>query len=203
MLRQIWAADNYDVFKQIMVQNNIELQVQALRLMQQRFGIGPAMANENTPGLTNVTGSSQHGSGEEVKEEEALLREVIRLSLDEFKRSESEDYSTELDDAIKSSRVESERLLEEARQEQVELEKALLLSMQGHASDLPPDQTKSNKLPGSNTAPAKAKFTHKAIPSVATTKSQSSDSNPIDTKSLPKLKTQNVSHWCGNFTYDT
>lgn len=196
MLRQIWAADNYDIFKQIMVQKNIELQVQALRLMQQRFGIGPTIANESISGSTAITTSSQNDSEEEVKEEEALLREVIRLSLDEFKRSESEDYSTELDDAIKSSRRESERLLEEARQEQEELEKALLLSMQDYVTDQPSDQTSSKKLPELNTAVVKAKSTQKATPLVVNTISQSSNSNSIDSKSLPKLKTQNVSRLC-------
>ncbi|EDV23663.1 uncharacterized protein TRIADDRAFT_57098 [Trichoplax adhaerens] len=185
MLRQIWAADNYEIFKQIMVQKNIELQVQALRLMQQRFGLGPPIASDNLPASTTEAASSPYDPEEDVNEEEVLLRQVIRLSLDEFRRSESEDYSTELDDAIKSSRKESERLLEEARREQEELEKALLLSMKNFVNEDSSDSNASKKLPGLNTSPAKVKPSSKAIPQIVNT---ASDLSPIDTKSLPKLQ---------------
>ena len=33
---QVWAADNYEIFKRMMIQKNIELQLQALELIQQR-----------------------------------------------------------------------------------------------------------------------------------------------------------------------
>ena len=33
---QVWAADEFEVFKRMMIQKNIELQLQALELLQQK-----------------------------------------------------------------------------------------------------------------------------------------------------------------------
>ena len=33
---QVWAADDYPVFKRMMIQRNIELQLQALELLQHK-----------------------------------------------------------------------------------------------------------------------------------------------------------------------
>lgn len=33
---QVWAADDFEIFKRMMIQKNIELQLQALELLQQR-----------------------------------------------------------------------------------------------------------------------------------------------------------------------
>ena len=34
---KVWAADDFEIFKRMMLQKNIELQLQALELLQQRF----------------------------------------------------------------------------------------------------------------------------------------------------------------------
>ena len=34
---QGWAADDYEIFKRMMIQKNIDLQMEALELLQQRF----------------------------------------------------------------------------------------------------------------------------------------------------------------------
>ena len=36
IITQVWAADEYEVFKRMMIQKNIELQLQALELLQQK-----------------------------------------------------------------------------------------------------------------------------------------------------------------------
>ena len=36
IIAQVWAADEYEVFKRMMIQKNIELQLQALELLQQK-----------------------------------------------------------------------------------------------------------------------------------------------------------------------
>ena len=36
-LIKVWAADDYEIFKRMMIQKNIELQLQALELLQHRF----------------------------------------------------------------------------------------------------------------------------------------------------------------------
>jgi hypothetical protein len=37
IFHQVWAADDYEIFKRMMIQKNIELQLQALELLQQRY----------------------------------------------------------------------------------------------------------------------------------------------------------------------
>ena len=37
LLPQVWAADDYEIFKRMMIQKNIELQLQALELIQQKW----------------------------------------------------------------------------------------------------------------------------------------------------------------------
>jgi hypothetical protein len=34
---KVWAADDFEIFKRMMIQKNIELQLQALELLQQRL----------------------------------------------------------------------------------------------------------------------------------------------------------------------
>ncbi|KAI1284887.1 Cilia- and flagella-associated protein 36 [Halotydeus destructor] len=41
LFEQIWAANDYDIFKRMMVQRNIDLQLQALEMLAQRFGLIP------------------------------------------------------------------------------------------------------------------------------------------------------------------
>ena len=36
LFEQVWAADDFEIFKRMMTQKNIELQLQALELLQQR-----------------------------------------------------------------------------------------------------------------------------------------------------------------------
>ena len=38
---QVWAADDYEIFKRMMIQKNIDLQMEALELLQQRFPLKP------------------------------------------------------------------------------------------------------------------------------------------------------------------
>ena len=38
---QVWAADDYEIFKRMMIQKNIDLQMEALELLQQRFTLIP------------------------------------------------------------------------------------------------------------------------------------------------------------------
>ncbi|KAJ8925755.1 hypothetical protein NQ315_009603 [Exocentrus adspersus] len=41
LFEQIWAANDYEMFKRIMTQRNVELQLQALELIEQKYGITP------------------------------------------------------------------------------------------------------------------------------------------------------------------
>ncbi|XP_049817997.1 cilia- and flagella-associated protein 36 isoform X1 [Aethina tumida] len=41
LFEQIWAANDYEMFKRMMAQRNVELQLQALELIEQKYGITP------------------------------------------------------------------------------------------------------------------------------------------------------------------
>lgn len=41
LFEQIWAANDYEMFKRMMVQRNVELQLQALELIERKYGITP------------------------------------------------------------------------------------------------------------------------------------------------------------------
>lgn len=70
LFEQLWAADDFNMFERMMVRTNIELQLQALQLLQQRHGIIPA---------SFVPGDEDAGSEEERK----VLERVLQRSLQE------------------------------------------------------------------------------------------------------------------------
>jgi len=98
LFEQVWAADDFEIFKRMMTQKNIELQLQALELIQQRYGVLP---DSLQPGAGRETDENENKIMEEVariskeeheahvdalNQEEAELEEVIAHSLDEHKR---------------------------------------------------------------------------------------------------------------------
>ena len=59
LIIQVWAADDFEIFKRMMIQKNIELQLQALELLQQRYGVlpdslQPSKKQENTDNENQV-----------------------------------------------------------------------------------------------------------------------------------------------------
>ena len=40
MYEQLWAADDYEAFKRMMIEKNIDLQLQALEVIRQKYGKG-------------------------------------------------------------------------------------------------------------------------------------------------------------------
>lgn len=47
LFEQIWAANDFDMFKRMMTTKNIELQLQALQLIEQKYGITPQLFQPN------------------------------------------------------------------------------------------------------------------------------------------------------------
>lgn len=41
LFEQLWAADDYEIFKRMMMQKNLELQLQALDLLAHQYGLLP------------------------------------------------------------------------------------------------------------------------------------------------------------------
>ena len=94
----VWAADDFEIFMQMMLQKNIELQLQALELLQQRYGVLPASLqpegkkkeDENESKLmeevARISKEEHEAHIAELNKEEAELEEVLAHSLDEHKR---------------------------------------------------------------------------------------------------------------------
>lgn len=52
LFEQIWAANEFEIFKRMMIQKNLELQLQALNMIEQKYGLTPASltcGNDNFP----------------------------------------------------------------------------------------------------------------------------------------------------------
>jgi len=105
LFEQVWAADDYEIFKRMMIQKNIELQLQALELLQQRYGILPEVLQ---PGV--------EGGGEAHEEE------------DEDKKNEDQ----VMQQIVKQSKAEHEAMLAALNEEEAQLEKALASSVDEH-----------------------------------------------------------------------
>ncbi|CAH1116579.1 unnamed protein product [Phaedon cochleariae] len=104
LFEQIWAANDYEMFKRMMTQRNVELQLQALELIERKYGITPesfipkskknvretpiTIEIEKTPNLENeiMEEISQNFSNEEpdasldmknILEEKKILEKVL------------------------------------------------------------------------------------------------------------------------------
>ncbi|XP_058407187.1 cilia- and flagella-associated protein 36 isoform X1 [Diceros bicornis minor] len=77
ILQPVLAAEDFTIFKTMMVQKNIEMQLQAIRIIQERNGVLPDC----------LTGGSDVVSDLE-QEEMKILREVLRKSKEEYDQEE-------------------------------------------------------------------------------------------------------------------
>lgn len=75
IFEQIWAANDYEMFKRMMTQKNVELQLQALELIEQKYGVTPAVFMPDK--------EAAHGSQMKTPEkkkpvmEEEIMEEVV------------------------------------------------------------------------------------------------------------------------------
>lgn len=67
----IWAANDYELFKRMMAQRNVELQLEALELIEQKYGITP---ESFIPNKTKAAGGVQ--TIKRLKEAPELERQV-------------------------------------------------------------------------------------------------------------------------------
>lgn len=112
LFEQVWAADDFEIFKRMMVQKNIELQLQALELLQQRYGVLPESLQ---PGVKGKEAAATSESEEKVmlevvrqskeeheahvnqlNKEEADLEQVLANSLEEYKRLSNAKHGQEV-----------------------------------------------------------------------------------------------------------
>jgi len=98
LFEQVWAADDYEIFKRMMIQKNIDLQMEALELLQQRYGVlpeslqpskeSPAVEGEDKV-MQEVTRQSKEEHDAHVAalgKEDKEMEEALAHSLDEHKR---------------------------------------------------------------------------------------------------------------------
>ncbi|XP_063605346.1 cilia- and flagella-associated protein 36-like [Penaeus indicus] len=104
LFEQVWAADDYEIFKRMMIQKNLELQLQALELLQQRYGIIPESC---------MPGDAMS------PEEQAVMEEVIKKSLEEHEAAQAslDEETRDLEKAIVESKFEKAKLEQERNRE--------------------------------------------------------------------------------------
>ncbi|CAL4073853.1 unnamed protein product [Meganyctiphanes norvegica] len=126
LFEQVWAADDYEIFKRMMIQKNLELQLQALELLQQRYGVIPESC---TPGDAMSPAEAE------------VMEQVIKKSLEEHEALQLglSDEAKQLEAALSQSSQEKEKLEQERAHEKELLGKALKLSI----SDAPSEDAES------------------------------------------------------------
>merc|ERR1712156_38059 len=99
LFEQVWAADDFEIFKRMMTQKNIDLQMQALQLIQQRYGTLPGSLQDDSKKL-------------EDDPEARIMEEVVRISKEEHDEHVAalNQEEAELEQALAHSLAEHKRL---------------------------------------------------------------------------------------------
>ena len=131
LFEQLWAADDFDMFQRMMIRTNIELQLQALELIQQRCGLLPA--------------SFQADGAEVSDEEKRVLEEVIRRSMLEHQQEEArmDQETRDMERTLAETDAERRRLEAERSREQELIRETMKLSVTGKpagSTPVPPDR---------------------------------------------------------------
>ncbi|XP_032147983.1 cilia- and flagella-associated protein 36 isoform X1 [Sapajus apella] len=77
ILQPVLAAEDFTIFKAMMVQKNIEMQLQAIRIIQERNGVLPECLTDGSDVVSDLE-----------QEEMKILREVLRKSKEEYEQEE-------------------------------------------------------------------------------------------------------------------
>lgn len=84
---QIWAANNYNMFKRMMTQRNVELQLQALELIEKKYGILPQSfvpsKKETDVHIESLPQETPSISGKTKDIEKVILNEVAKKFVEE------------------------------------------------------------------------------------------------------------------------
>merc|ERR1712209_334470 len=99
LFEEVWAADDFEIFKRMMIQKNIELQLQALELLQQRYGVLP----ESLQPTTKKSTDNENQVLEEIKRISRQDHDAYVASLDK--------EQAELEKALATSADEHAKLL--------------------------------------------------------------------------------------------
>ncbi|XP_066123261.1 cilia- and flagella-associated protein 36 [Saccopteryx bilineata] len=88
ILQPVLAAEDFTIFKEMMVQKNIEMQLQAIRIIQERNGVLPDCLTDGSDGVSDLE-----------QEEMKILREVLRKSKEEYDQEEERRRKKQLSEA--------------------------------------------------------------------------------------------------------
>ncbi|CAM9855278.1 unnamed protein product [Bubo scandiacus] len=94
ILQTVLAAEDFRLFKKMMVQKNIEMQLQAIRIIKERNGVLPDCLTEGSDVFSEI----EH-------EEMKILREVLRKSKEEYEIEQEKKRTEEAHDKLKSPDV--------------------------------------------------------------------------------------------------
>ncbi|XP_042547197.1 cilia- and flagella-associated protein 36 isoform X2 [Dipodomys spectabilis] len=87
ILQPVLAAEDFTIFKAMMVQKNIEMQLQAIRIIQERNGVLPDCLTDGSDVVSDLE-----------QEEMKILREVLRKSKEEYDQEEEKKRTKQLFD---------------------------------------------------------------------------------------------------------
>ncbi|CAG4986679.1 unnamed protein product [Colias eurytheme] len=80
LFEQIWAANDYEMFVKMMTHKNVELQLQALELIEKRYGAMPSLFSTDTDDFD----SSRSDESAEWPDNDDVMIEIKKLQLDDF-----------------------------------------------------------------------------------------------------------------------
>ncbi|KAG8189452.1 hypothetical protein JTE90_012523 [Oedothorax gibbosus] len=111
LFEQLWASNDYEIFKRMMTQKNLELQLQALDLLAHQYGLVPE---------SFLPGKDYEPSNEE----KSIMETVIKRYVEE--NPETPEDQTEQKEVIQATKV---RLEEERQREIIRMEQAMETSI--------------------------------------------------------------------------
>ncbi|NWS68439.1 CFA36 protein, partial [Crotophaga sulcirostris] len=94
ILQTVLAAEDFRLFKKMMVQKNIEMQLQAIRIIEERNGVLPDCLTEGSDVFSEIE-----------QEEMKILKEVLRKSKEEYEMEQERKRTEEARDKLKSPDV--------------------------------------------------------------------------------------------------
>ncbi|XP_010148059.1 PREDICTED: coiled-coil domain-containing protein 104, partial [Eurypyga helias] len=94
ILQTVLAAEDFRLFKKMMVQKNIEMQLQAIRIIKERNGVLPDCLTEGSDVFSEIE-----------EEEMKILREVLRKSKEEYEMEQERKRTEEARDKLKPADV--------------------------------------------------------------------------------------------------
>ncbi|XP_015433268.1 PREDICTED: cilia- and flagella-associated protein 36 [Dufourea novaeangliae] len=153
LFEQIWAANEYTIFKRMMTQKNLELQLQALNMIEQKYGLTPASlvyepdgSNDDILVMEEII--QKHALADDPEEEQDLSSETSLMKEHERLAMKYNNERALLEEALKASqddRGSEKGSLSPAAEEEEEEEKEELKIIPKVVQITPPDSIHSNE----------------------------------------------------------